>query len=285
MELPDFTFDPQFERLRELMGADEIVELGQGDWEDWDGFGIDVGDISEVEVDPDGSFTYRGRKVLVYIRDQSVGNSDELRDFRYHVAECGTLIQMREQNRYARYVVTTRTDSYFVVNLFRMGQDDPFKKHFTRHMEVCKNCLTALDWKGYKALGGSAKTACWENFDPRAFLDRYGSKVKGLPVHSPETAPINEYPHDWSEISCRERERAGWTCNHCSLICSDPEARKWLQLHHRDGNKANSSPGNLESLCLECHAQKFAHEHLRLTDEYDEFMRWKWRQTESPEFE
>ena len=274
MELPDFTFDPQFERLRELMGADKIVELDEEDWEDWDGFGIDIGDISEVEVDPDGSFTYRGRKVLVYIRDQFVRQDDELSNYRYHVAECRTLTKMKEENRNQRYVVTTRTDSHFVVNLFRMGQDEPFKKNCTRRIEVCKNCLTALDWRGYTMLGGSKKKACWRNFDPREFLDRYGSKVKGLPTNTPETAPLAQYPKNRIEISKRVRERSEWTCQRCAVVLKDPHTRHWLNVHHRDGDKTNSSSSNLEALCIRCHAEEFQHEHLRDKPDYQAFLRW-----------
>ena len=42
-------------------------------------------------------------------------------------------------------------------------------------------------------------------------------------------------------------------------------------MHHRDGNRANSSPGNLEVLCLGCHKEEFGHERLKFTPGYDSF--------------
>jgi hypothetical protein len=275
MRLPDFDFDPAFVRLREAIGASEIVQLRAPEWKDWDGFGIDIADINEIEVNPDSTLSYQGRRVLVYIRDQSVEKDDGLRDFRYHVAECGTLINMRKEKRFQRYVVTTRTDGRFVVNLSRWGEAVPFEQGFVREMEVCKNCLTTLNWRGYVDLASSEKNNCWSQFGPDEFLAEYGSRVKGLPTFTPETAPLNQYPEDWNEISRRARERSGWTCQRCGVVFKEPRTRNWLQVHHRDGNKANSSPGNLEALCIGCHKKEFGHERLKFSPGYDDFLRWR----------
>ena len=276
MQLPDFDFDPGFVRLRKMIGATEIVQLRAAEWQDWDGFGIDIGDIVDVEVNPDGTLSYGGRRVLVYIRDQSLKSTDDsLLEFRYHVAECETLKQMRRGNRFGRYVVTTRTDGRFVVNLFRQDGADAFKKNFVRDMEVCKNCLTTLDWRDFKDLTHAEKKTCWSQFDPEEFLFEYGSRIKGLPTHTPETAPLNQYPKDWNEVSARIRERSQWVCQRCALEFKDPRTRRWLQVHHRDGNRANSSPGNLEVLCLGCHKEEFGHERLKFTPGYDSFLRWR----------
>ncbi len=36
------------------------------------------------------------------------------------------------------------------------------------------------------------------------------------------------------------------------------EIREWGHVHHRDGNPANNDPGNLELLCVRCHAARHA---------------------------
>lgn len=274
MQLPQFGFNDAFERLRKAMGATEIVEVGEPEWSDWNGFGIDVGDISEVKANPDGTLSFRGRRVLVYIRDQFLGKDDQLRHYRYHVAECRTLETMRQQERFGRYVVTTRTDRQFVVNLFRRGETAPVKPNEEREMEVCKNCLTTLDWESYTTLSGKAKTRCWREFEPGRFLDKYGSRVKGLPAHSPETAPLNQYPNDWNEISLAVRVKSRWRCQKCGRSLAAPGARRWLHVHHRDGNRANCAPGNLEALCLGCHQREFGHEQLSSSPDWAQFQRW-----------
>jgi len=281
MQLPDFDFDPGFVRLRQAIGAAEIVQLQTTEWKDWDGFGIDIGDITEVEVNPDDTLSYRGRRVLVYIRDQSVGRGDNLRDFRYHVAECQTLTNMRKEKRFGRYVVTTRTDGSFVVNLSRRGDPAPFETDFVRKMEVCMNCLKTLNWRNYTNVTRAEMNECWIRFNPEEFLTEYGSRVKGLPSHTPETAPVNQYPDDWKEISRRVRERSRWTCQRCRLAFKEPHTRPWLHVHHRDGNRANSSLGNLEVLCIGCHKEEFGHESLRFSPGYHDFLRW--RQTQQPQ--
>jgi hypothetical protein len=276
MRLPDFGSEVGFARLREMMGATEIVHLGDQKWHDWGGFGIDVGDISEVDVNPDQTLSYKGRRVLVYIRDQGVRSQDDgLRDFRYHVAECSTLTRMREENRFGRYVATTRTDGRFVVNLFRQGESAPFKEGLVREMGVCKNCLTTLDWRSYSRLVGAKKASCWRNFDPETFLSEHGSRVKGLPTKTPETAPLNQYPPDWSEISRRVRERSHWTCQKCELSFREPRTRNWLHVHHRDGNRANSALGNLQALCIGCHGEEFGHDRLKFSPGFREFVLWR----------
>ena len=276
MRLPDFGSEVGFARLRETMGATDIVRLGDQKWHDWGGFGIDVGDISEVDVNPDQTLSYKGRRVLVYIRDQAVRTQDDgLRDYRFHIAECKTLRLMRKENRFGRYVVTTRTDGRFVVNLFRRGEKPPFKEGLVREMEVCKNCLTTLDWRSYSRLVGAKKASCWRNFDPEIFLSEYGSQVKGLPTQTPETAPLNKYPQDWEEISWRFRERSHWACQKCGLSFSEPRTRGWLHVHHRDGNKANSAQGNLQALCIGCHREEFGHENLKFSSGFGKFERWR----------
>lgn len=282
MELPDFGVAEEFARLRSAMGVTEVIVLREPEWQDWSGFGIDIGDISDVEANSDGTLSYRGRRVLVYIRDQFIDHNDELRDYRYHVAECRTLETMRQRQRFGRYVVTTRADGHFVVNLLRQGSPDPFETNLERDMGVCKNCLTALDWRNYTDLHGEDKTRCWETFDPKAFLDEYGSRVKGLPSQTPETAPLNQYPANWSEISRRVRERSGWICQGCSLSFREPRARRWLHVHHRDGDRSNSSPQNLKALCIGCHQKEFGHEQLRNSPDFSGFLRWRSSQTAPP---
>jgi len=273
MELPDFSSDAGLERLRREIGATEIVELRAPAWRDWDGFGIDIADISEVQVEPDGTLSYEDRRVLVYIRDRNIDRY-ALEGFRYHVAECETLKGMRRNQRFSRYVVTTRTDGRFVVNLFSNGEQE----ERLLEIPVCKNCLKSLDWKSYKGLSWNEKEACWKAFDPNEFLDKYGSRVKGLPTQTPESAILNQYPQDWSEISRRTRERAHWTCERCRLVFTEPLTRRWLHVHHRDGNKANSTPSNLEALCLGCHQQEFGHDHLKHGSTWNAFKQWRRKQ-------
>ena len=97
MKLPDFSKYVPLNQLRQQMGA-EFVSWNSG--EDWQPTDIDKILVktgieippSEIEIDFDGTFKYKERKVVVYIRDQyrsSDSKPDQLN--KLHIADCSTL--------------------------------------------------------------------------------------------------------------------------------------------------------------------------------------------------
>jgi hypothetical protein len=276
MQLPDFRRDQRFVRLREEMGADQLVEVRMTEWRDWVGRGVDIHDSGLIEVNPiDKTLSYEGRRILVYIRDQYVNADDTPRGYRYHVAECRTLRDMRSKRRFGRYVGTQRTDGVFMVNLMRFRDDNPFLEDQLIQVPVCKNCLGALDWRSYSQQDYFGKNRLVAEFRPDEFLEEFGSLVTVLPSHSPLTSPINGYPSDWPETSLKFRISRQWTCEECGWDFSDPPTRRWLHVHHVDGNRANSFSENLKALCIECHAKQPDHQMLRFGVDYLEYIRWK----------
>ena len=80
----------------EKMGIEELVEgPGSDGWDPIDielaGRGIDLVDPSQITVDDDGTLSYEGRKILVYIRDQYPNGG-----YKFHVANCGTIQGMKK---------------------------------------------------------------------------------------------------------------------------------------------------------------------------------------------
>ncbi len=277
MQLPDFEHDPQFVRLRRLMGATEVIRLDPIDWNDWDGIGIDITDIDRVKVDQNLTLLYEGRRVLVYIRDQDVGHSGELQAYRYHIADCQTLSQMRDRGRFGRYVVTTRTDGRVVVNLRRPGESEAHKKGYERDLKVCKHCLKALNWKDYKNKF-FGRNAVWNNFDLKEFFQHYGSRVSVLPTQAADTAP-SSYNPPRTQRNRETQVRAGkdvlarasilnWFCYDCGLILEDLGARRWLKVYRA------SEGAQLKNLCLDCFSQKPGKEDIQQTEAFKEFQRW-----------
>ncbi|MDE0316508.1 MAG: hypothetical protein OXM61_16600 [Candidatus Poribacteria bacterium] len=106
-----------------------------------------VAPLDKIELDDDGTLVYKERKVVVYIRDQYAYGDDPEQLYKFHVADCSTLKQMREQNRYERYVIATRTDGKFIVKFPDIGG---FRdKGVERRLYVCKNCLSYLNYGDY----------------------------------------------------------------------------------------------------------------------------------------
>lgn len=277
MKLPDFSSDPQLARLRELIGATETIDIPGPTWDDWDGFGIDLKDISLIKAEPDGTLSYKDKRVLVYIRDQRVFSNNQESGYRYHIAECKTLQGMRRKSRFGRYVVTTRTDGFFEVNQFRGDENIPVQREAVVELRVCKNCLKEIDWKSYTTLSKSLQEACWNDFNPGEFLDLYGSRVKGLPRHTPKNSPLNSYPENWAAISYEARKRVEYKCQECDLDLSlNPY---FLEVHHLNHNKSDCSQANLMCLCVGCHSER--HDHLSDTDKLVKFQEWLKRHPES----
>ena len=98
-------------------------------------------------------------------------------------------------------------------------------------------------------------------FDLEKFLEKYNTKHKKLPPHSPRTLPKNDYPDHWDVISRQTRERAGYICEKCKRDCTNTKNK--LHVHHADGMKYNNTPSNLEVLCQDCHSLEPGHRKLK----------------------
>jgi len=202
MILPDFSVDPDFARLRQSIGATSIVQLQPLEWRELNGPGIDIENITRVEANRDGTLSYSGRRVLVYIREQTQQDHEEAEStYRYHIAECRTIQRMRDEGRFKRYVVTTRIDGQFSVSLRHARGGQSADRLIA--LKVCRDCLTKLDWEGYAThphlvpswrswLTGRErkwKEEIWNRFAPRAFLNKYGNRVRQLPDQKADTFP------------------------------------------------------------------------------------------------
>jgi hypothetical protein len=126
MRLPDFTDDAGLIALRRSMGAvapgsffpsyrPDQLTLAELEQLATDGKDVSIDHVAVLE---DGTLSYKDSRVLIYIRD-----IQQFRNWipRFHIADCKTLQQQQQQNGLARYVVTTRGDGSFVVNL--IGND------------------------------------------------------------------------------------------------------------------------------------------------------------------
>src|SRR6266852_620958 len=152
MRLPNFEEDTDLNSLRMAMGAplrdyspappsdvltiEEIERLASE--------GIDI-PLDEVRVLNDGTHVYKGRRVIVYIRDVAEYGA-RISMPKYHLAMCDTLNKMIEEGRYKkRYVVATRDDGKFSIHKIR---GETFIKTY-EPLDVCQQCLDELKYKSF----------------------------------------------------------------------------------------------------------------------------------------
>ena len=255
MKLSNLPWRNQFKRLRDDMGARPIAWKSKGNWEPifiderLSATGIDIS-LDEIEFADDGTFEFAGRKVIVYIRDQNVTYRD---GYRFHVADCEKIQEMRSKDRFQRkYVVATRLDGKFVVNL--LSGRKLIKKDDVRSLSICKYCLSRLNYSNYEEMPYASRDRIWKDFDLEGFFDKYHSHIMRDPTHTDRSAPLNNYTQNWDRVSQRCREQAGWKCLKCQDYLGEDSKKRFLHVHHINGLKYNNSDDNLQVLCIMCHA-------------------------------
>ena len=128
-------------------------------------------------------------------------------------------------------------------------------------LQPCHNCMNALNYEKYSEMKTKAGRAeVLSDFDLTKFFSDFRSIFRCLPLYTSETFPEGDYPPNWARISWETRARANWICSCCSVNCSKNTAL--LHTHHRDGNRGNVRPSNLEVLCLACHKARPFHADL-----------------------
>lgn len=229
--------------------------------------GIDV-QFKDIQVLDDGTLAYKGYRVLLYIRDISnYGDRGSLP--KYHLSFCQTLETMRLNARWSRYVVANRDDGEFSINKITEGGKSEIKK-----LDICQNCLGKIQWKGFRNdIDRNQRLKFVNNFKLAEFFKVYPRDLFAIqPKHTSDTAPINDYPKNWGDISERFKYRTGYQCEKCQSHLSGLMSR-YLHVHHKSGQKNECEEINLEALCIGCHAEEAMHSHMKSHPDYHEYAR------------
>ena len=234
--------------------------------------GIEI-TLEDVDAGPGGLLTYKGEQVILYIKDtrsdQYTLEHEPEKSRRFHVAECGTLETMRDKGRFERYVVTNRMDGLFLVDW--LDKDTGARGETEAALKVCKNCLKAINWRGYehsqdrlKLERGTnqTKSEIWRDFEISQFLLEFSTFFTSKPSRKDITAAPNAYVPDWAGISERTRRSKNWTCEACGVNLR--AAPHLLRCHHECGVVSDNSQSNLQVLCAVDHANQPDHGHMKI---------------------
>lgn len=250
------------------------VQSKSGEWTDI-GEHLKNGMILGVDIelnDIDGSngiLGYDGHQVMLYIPDQSSNIIQILYDGkqktakRVHVAECKTIISMRERGRFNdRYDVISRIDGFFPV----FGVDYRTQQEIKgdADLAVCQNCLSLLNHQDFSNASWPEKNKLVNEFSYAKFFETYSSYFKSLPKSTVGFQSAG-YTADWSVISSKIRADLDYACEQCGVNLTDNP--KLLHVHHINGNKADNSKQNLRALCADCHKKQPHHGHLYVSNE------------------
>jgi hypothetical protein len=283
MKLPDFfNFEP-LNRLRTKMGIADgqygsfSVEVNPGclTLEELDRLtseGIEVY-FDELTILADGTLALKDRRVLVYIRDvHDYGRQNW--EPRCHLFNCATLVSMAQKGRFEdKYVAFDKEDPKFPIYVIRKSGD---KQKEYRYLRVCQNCLDGLAFNGFslQKMTKKERSRFVTEFTPNQFFNVYPRLLHAVkPKHDSDTAPLNDYPLNFEQISQRLRQENGWQCQKCGRNLSAQHLRKYLHVHHVNGNRSDNKRQNLRILCVACHADEPHHSHMRKSAAYTEFIK------------
>jgi hypothetical protein len=278
VKLPNFEDDGALNSLRKEMGAalpdyspapvtdmltvEEIERLANE--------GIEI-PLDEVRVLNDGTHVYKGRRVIVYIRDVAEYGA-RVSMPKYHLAMCNTLNQMIEEGRYQkRYVVANRDDGTFSIQKIR-GETIT---RTNEELDVCQQCLDELNYKSFSLrMERKKRTSAVRDFSIKTFFEEFGKTcVWAAPRFDAVHAPTNVYSPQFYRIAKALKERRGYRCEQidCGIDLSAPENQRFLHAHHLDADKSDNHPSNIRLLCIRCHASQFQHSHMKENPDYAVF--------------
>ena len=214
---------------------------------------------------PAGLATIGNTQVTLHIY-QPFEDEEELslplpRGPKYHISDCETLIQMRKKNRFNRYVTTSKPTGMFIVQPYDR-ETNIRGEEMESSLGVCKVCLKNLNYKRYDEADRVTKNVIFSNFQLDEFFDNFKPIFRTLPLYNKENFPEGNYTKDWARISEETRDKAKWICSSCKVNLY--KNRGLLHVHHRDGNRGNNKPSNLEVLCSLCHREKPFHQNMHI---------------------
>ncbi len=275
MKLPDFEKFEPFNTLRKHLEAKLITDFTLGapallsvlDLEVLKTTGKDV-QISDIKILKDGTLAYKNTRVLLHIRD--IANyhhsAQSVKLPKFHLADCRTLKDMRDKNRFDRYVVSIRTDGKFILKFITNNQDETK----ILPLEACMNCLELLSYKNFNS--GNRKQIR-DNFSIDEYFKLYPRTFfRDKPTHTSADAPVNKYPADMGKISSEFRKTKNFICESCGVDLSISHLRKFLHTNHKNALKYDCRAENLEALCIKCHAEQPLHTHMKTLPDYIVFI-------------
>lgn len=218
--------------------------------------------LDELELE-NGVLSYQGRQVLLFIPDQSSKVTEVIAGTtlgtRFHVADCRTLGEMRDRNRFNRYKATYNTSGQFQV--YGTHYESRASIEGEAQLKVCKNCLSYLNYRGYKSRDGASSASVFNHFSIAEFLSEYSTLFSAMPERA---AFIDQggYAPDWAEVSRRYRSSVNYCCESCQVDLT--AHRRLLHTHHVSGNKRENHESNLQALCIDCHRKQPFHEYMRV---------------------
>jgi len=224
---------------------------------------------------PDGTL----QRINLYIAEEIV--SDWINEFKphykYHIFKCSTIENMFKSGRKHRYKINTRRDGTFYFRYIN-SYGRIIKEVENEKIPICKNCLKKYFNLIGKSYFSSKADIYVEKFNLENFDKKFGSFFTLNDFEDLKRADnnfiSNVYPANWKKISKKVRTAKNYTCEKCGFKAKNNYEKKFLHVHHINGDKTNNYQDNLKVLCIKCHSNvDDFHSQLKNTNDYKDFMK------------
>ena len=244
--------------------------------------GLDIKSLDELienendilfTILPDGTL----QRVNLYIAEQIVGEyvNEFTPKYKYHIFKCNTIIEMFNSGRKHRYKINVRNNGTFYFRYIDF-YGRILKEKNDEKIYICKNCLK----KYFKLIGKKYyykdSDDYVNNFNLKEFEQKFGTFFNNTDIRDLFQAnsyfSSNVYPKKWNIISKKIKIKRDYTCEKCGFKPRNNYEKRFIHVHHINGDKTNNNQDNLKVLCIKCHASVDSY-HLRMkaSSDYREF--------------
>lgn len=168
-------------------------------------------------------------KGYMYIK---VADVDQYGFPKFHISNCQTITQQQSQNRFHGHYYWSNS------NIVAVQQRGTSKIHEDVNLALCAYCRNAAGIIDYKNTQG--------------FFDLLDIQDNG-PVNNAELDMFG-YVKEWQQISKKFRIENEFTCDNCTIKIENKFDQRFIQVHHKNGNKLVNNRENLQCLCTLCHS-------------------------------
>ena len=206
--------------------TDVVFEKGRGNVE----FQNAEGEKGIFIKDSNGHY----HQVFMYKRDYRLKTYGKPK---YHICKCEKIQEFINSGSFRDHYRYANTETVKVNDI-----DDNRREKEVSDLPLCLLCAKEMSSK-------------YRNLSQKDFVKILKEAGETNPEDEAKEVDIFGYVKEWQKISEAKREIENYTCEKCGYHAENTFDRRFIHIHHKDGNKLNNKQDNLQCLCIQCHAK------------------------------
>ena len=156
---------------------------------------------------------------------------------KFHICQCDTIQEFMDSGGFRDHYRYANTNEVKVLDM-----DNGLREETVSDLQLCAYCANMLSAQYHRGMP-------LENFVEIL-------KAAGETDQEEEAKEVDifGYVKKWQQISDAKRLVENYTCEICGYQADNMFDRRFIHVHHKDGNKLNNKLSNLQCLCIHCHA-------------------------------